>query len=81
MENIDQSITSNRYFSLTQLTATASTHVNASGGGGLGFRLGKVENVGVEGIAMGRRLHWDMSADISDLYIGQICRSEKIYVL
>ena len=25
--------------------------------GGLGFRRGKVENVGVEGIAMERRLH------------------------
>ena len=47
--------------------------------GGLGFRLGKVENVGVEGIAMGRRLHLDMSPDDSDLNIGQICRLEKIY--
>ena len=45
--------------------------------GGLGFRLGKVENVGVEGIAMGRRLHWDVSPDISDLYIGKIRRLEK----
>ena len=50
--------------------------------GGLGFRLGKVENVGVEGIAMGRRLHWDLSPDISNLYIGQIRHLEKkIYVL
>ena len=45
--------------------------------GGLGFRLGKVENVGVKGIAMGRRLHWDVSPDIYDLYIGQICHLEK----
>ena len=37
--------TSNRYFSLTQLTATASTYVNANGGGGLCFKLGKVKNV------------------------------------
>ena len=44
---------------------------------GLGFRLGKVENVDVEGIAMRRRLHWDVSPDISDLYIGQIRRLEK----
>ena len=49
MENIDQSITSNRYFSLTQLIAKASTYFDAKGG--LGFRLGKVESVGVEGIA------------------------------
>ena len=45
--------------------------------GGLGFRLGRVENVGVEGIAIGRRLHCDVSPDISDLYIGQIRRLEK----
>ena len=38
--------------------------------GELGFRLGKVENVGVEGIAMRRRLYWDVSPDISDLYTG-----------
>ena len=43
----------------------------------LGFRLGKVENVGVEGIAMGRRLRWDVSPGISDLYVGQIRRLEK----
>ena len=50
LENIDQSITSNRYFSLTQLTAsTASTYFDANGG--RGFRLGKVENAGIEGIA------------------------------
>ena len=42
--------------------------------GELGFGLGKVENVGVEDIAMGRRLHWDVSPDISDLYIDQIRR-------
>ena len=47
------------------------------GGGGLGFRLGKVGNVGVEGIAKGRRLHRDVSPDISDLHIGQIRRLEK----
>ena len=40
-------MTSNRYFSLTQLTATASTNFDANGG----FSLGKVENVGIEGIA------------------------------
>ena len=44
---------------------------------GLGFWLDKVENVGVEGIAMGRRLHWDVTPDISDLHIGQIRRLEK----
>ena len=38
-----------------------------------------MENVGVEGIAMGRRLHWDVSPDISDLIIGQIHRLEKKY--
>ena len=48
--------------------------------GELGCRLGIVENVGVESIAMGRRLHWDMSPVISDLYIGQIRRMEKIYM-
>ena len=37
----------NQYFSLTKLTATASTYFNAKGGGG-GFRLGKVENVGIK---------------------------------
>ena len=36
-----------------------------------------MENVGVEDIAMGRGLHWDVSPDISDLYIGQIRRLEK----
>ena len=45
MENIDQSITSNRYFSLTQLTAT--TYFDAEGGRGIYV----VENVGIEGIA------------------------------
>ena len=34
--------------------------------GRLGFRLGKVENV--DGIGMGRRLHWNVSPDIFDLY-------------
>ena len=46
MENIDQSITVNRYFSLTQLSTTASTYFDVNGGG---FSLGKVENVGVQG--------------------------------
>ena len=68
---------SKRYFPLTQLTATTSTYVNANGK--LDFRFGKKENVSVEGIAMGRRLHWDVSPDISDLNIGQIRRLEKKY--
>ena len=41
-------MTSNRCFSLTQLTATVSTYFDANE---RGFRLGKVENVGIEGIA------------------------------
>ena len=59
--------------------------------GGFGFRLGKVENVGVEGqsgyvaicrsIAMGRRLHWHVSPDISVLNIGQIRRLEKKHAI
>ena len=45
--------------------------------GGLGFRFGKVENVGVEGKAMGRWLHWDVPRDISNFYVGQIRCLEK----
>ena len=48
------------------------------GGGGLGFRLGKVENVGVEGIAMGRRLLGRVTGYFRLIgYIGQIRRLEK----